>query len=215
MQRFISIPKFASQHRFSDANKTSIIIAFLGLIILCSGCGGSKQAAMEQEGSKTEETIDVPDWFLNLPEDPNYLYAASTATSKDLQLAIDTAKHQGEVEITGQLETKVSSLFKRFREEVGAGEDSELLAQTTAASKAVVSETINGCKASKRDVKKEGILYKAYVLMEMPIGATNAALMAKIKANKNMYTRFRATKAFDELNEEVEKYEQFKKEQGQ
>lgn len=195
MQRFIS---------------TSLIMAFLGLIILWAGCGGGKQAAMEQEG----KTIDVPDWYLNLPEDPDYLYAAATAAKKDLQLAVDTAKHQGEVDITGQLEKKVSALFKNFMEETGTGEDSELLAQTTSASKAVVSETINGCKASKREVKKEGTLYRAYVLMEMPIGEANAALMAKIKANKNMYTRFRATKAFDELNEEVEKYEQFKKEQG-
>lgn len=196
---------------------TSLIIALLGLIILWAGCGGGKQSKMIEipVEKKAEGAILVPDWFLSLPEDPNYLYSAATATSKDLQLAIDTAKHQGQVDITQQLETKVSGLFKRFREEVGAGEDSELLAMTTSASKAVVSETISGCKASKREVKKEGTVYRAYVLMEMPIGAANAAMMAKIKATKNMYTRFRATQAFDELNEEVEKYEQFKKEQGQ
>ncbi|MFQ6042628.1 MAG: LPP20 family lipoprotein [Candidatus Poribacteria bacterium] len=196
---------------------TSLIIALLGLIILWTGCGSGKQAGMTEipVEKKAEGNILVPDWFLNPPEDPNYLYSPATATSKDLQLAIDTAKHQGQVDITQQLETKVSALFKRFREEAGVGEDSEMLALTTSASKAVVSETINGCKASKQDVKKEGAVYRAYVLMEMPIGEANAALMAKIKANKNMYTRFRATQAFDELNEEVEKYEQFKKEQGQ
>ena len=196
---------------------TSLIIALLSLIILWTGCGGGKQAGrIEISGeSKGEEAISVPDWFLNPPEDPNYLYSPVTATSKDLQLAIDTAKHQGQVDVTQQLQTKVSGMFKRFREEVGAGEDAELIAQTTSASKAVVSETINGCKASKQEVKKEGTVYRAYVLMEMPIGEANAAMMAKIKATQNMYTRFRATQAFDELNEEVEKYEQFKKEQGQ
>jgi hypothetical protein len=164
---------------------------------------------------KGEGNISVPDWFLNPPEDPNYLYSPTTATSKDMQLAIDTAKHQGQVDISQQLQTKVSGMFKRFREEAGVGEDSDMLALTTSASKSVVSETINGCKASKQEVKKEGTIYRAYILMEMPIGAANAAMMAKVKENKHMYDRFRATQAFDELNEEVEKYEQFKKEQGQ
>ena len=199
MQRFVS---------------TSLIIAALSLVILWAGCGGKKLERIKIDERQKDEPLSVPEWFLNPPEDPNYFYSPATATSKDLQLAIDTAKHQGQVDITQQLQTKVSGMFKRFREEVGAGEDAELIAQTTSASKAIVSETINGCKASKQEVKKEGTVYRAYVLMEMPIGEANAALMAKIKANKNMYTRFRSTQAFDELNEEVEKYEQFKKEQG-
>jgi hypothetical protein len=51
--------------------------------------------------------------------------------------------------------------------------------------------------------------------MELPIGVMNSALLEKIKDNKNMYTRFRASEAFKELEEETAKYEQFKKEQGQ
>ncbi len=198
MQRFIS---------------TSLIIALLGLIILWTGCGGGKQPGPTGE-IKVDDTISVPDWFLNPPEDPDHLYAPATAAKKDMQLAINTAKHQGEVSITGQIETKVSGLFKNFMEEAGAGEDSELLALTTSASKAVISDSINFCKAAKQEVKKEGTLFRAYVLMEMPIGAASAAMMAQVKSNKHMYDRFRATQAFDELNEEVEKYEQFKKEQG-
>lgn len=195
---------------------TSILVVLLGLAILWVGCGGGAQnVAPAPLAAPNPNNLSAPEWFLNPPEDPNYLYAPATATSKDLQLAVDTAKHQGRVDVTSQLSTKVSGLFKRFREEVGAAEDSELLAMTTSASKEVVSEVINGCKASKQDVRKEGTIYRAYVLMEMPIGAANAALMSRIKANQNMYTRFRATEGFKELNEEVEKYEQFKKEQGQ
>jgi hypothetical protein len=65
---------------------------------------------------------------------------------------------------------------------------------------------------AKRDYRKEGIHYRVYVLIEMPIGEANTALMAKIKANNNVYTRFRASEAFKELEEEVEKYERLKKE---
>ena len=50
--------------------------------------------------------------------------------------------------------------------------------------------------------------------MEMPIGQANKELMSKIKANQNLYTRFRATQAYKELDEEIEKFEAWKREQG-
>jgi len=57
--------------------------------------------------------------------------------------------------------------------------------------------------------------FRAYALMELPIGVMNSALVDKVKENQNMYTRFRASQAFQELEEESQKYEQFKKEQSQ
>ena len=38
-------------------------------------------------------------------------------------------------------------------------------------------------------------------------------LMEQVKANEQMYTRFRATEAFKELDAEVQKYEAWKKSQ--
>jgi hypothetical protein len=73
---------------------------------------------------------------------------------------------------------------------------------------------MNGTRVKNQDIKVENGIYRSYVLMELPLGAANAALMQQIRNNENMYTRFRATQAFDELETEVEKYEQFKKEQG-
>jgi hypothetical protein len=39
--------------------------------------------------------------------------------------------------------------------------------------------------------------------------------MQQIKSNNQMYTRFRASQAFKELQEEVDKYEKYKQEQSQ
>ena len=38
--------------------------------------------------------------------------------------------------------------------------------------------------------------------------------MAKIRARENMYTRFRATEAFQDLEAELAAYEEWKREQG-
>ena len=45
---------------------------------------------------------------------------------------------------------------------------------------------------------KEGIIYWAYVLMEMLIGAANVALLDAVKKQENLYTRFRASQGFHE-----------------
>jgi hypothetical protein len=155
-----------------------------------------------------------PDWYMNVPQDPNYMFAAKSATSRDMQIAVDKAVADARSEIAKQMEVKYSGLEKRFREEVGTGTDSELLDSYSNAYKQVVSNTLYGTRTKNQVVKPEGEIYRAWVLMEMPIGQANEALMGKIKANQAMYTRFRATQAFQDLDAEVQKYEEFKKNQG-
>jgi len=64
-------------------------------------------------------------------------------------------------------------------------------------------------------IDKDGTLWRAYVLVEYPIGAANQAFMEQVKKNDQMYTRFRASQTFKELDDEVKKYEDFKKQQTQ
>ncbi len=175
--------------------KRIIILTISTIVIL--GCGSKS-----------------PHFSFDIPSDPNYLYARATATSKDMQHALNTAKDAGRVEIGRQMETRVSAMFKRFIEETGGGTDAELLRQTADVSKSVVSTTLYGSRAKKEDVKKEGGLYRAYVLMEVAIGEANKVFAAQIKAQEHLYTRFRAAQGFKELAEEVEKYEEFKRQQG-
>ena len=49
--------------------------------------------------------------------------------------------------------------------------------------------------------------------MAMPIGDANAAIVNRIKAQQNLYTRFRASQAFTELEADVENYEKWKQDQ--
>jgi len=204
-----------------------LMIVLLGLVTLWAGCSRSaeelkpkppphEEKAVSAGVTDIAKVIDIPEWFLNPPEDPNYLYATGTHKGPDLGFAREAATQAGRLEIANQIQTRIMGLFKRFHEEVGTGEDAEFTAITTAISKAVVSETLNLSRPAKQDVKmEESVHYRVYVLMEMPIGLANTALMKEIKANRNMYTQFRASQAFKELEAEVEKYGQSKKEQSQ
>ena len=187
--------------------------SFVSLIVCAAvisvmGCGGSKPLV------ETKASL-IPEWFSNTPKDPNFLYAARTATSRDLGLAIDKALTNARAEIARQYEVKVQGLTKSFQEEIGSSEDSEINELFSQTVKTVVSTTLVGSRASKTTHVRDGNNYRAYVLVEYPIGAANQAFMNALKANQNMYTQFRASEAFKEMDEEVQKYEEWKKEQAQ
>ena len=131
-----------------------------------------------------------------------------------MQLAIDKAATDGRAEIGRQVETKVQALQKKFDEETGMGKDAQLLQMFTSASKTVVSTSLSGSRIAKQKIAKESGVFRAYVLIEYPVGATNAALVDQIKKNEQMYTRFRASQTFDELQKEADKYDEFKKGEG-
>ena len=189
--------------------RTKILFVFATLIIVSIvGCGG---------GSKTmqsADTGDIPDWFSNVPNDPNYFYAPNTQVSQDLQLAIDKATQGGRTEIGRMVETKVNGLQKRFTEETGTADNAQLLDMFTSASKTIVSTSLSGSRIAKQKTVKDGNNWRAYVLVEYPVGAANQALMQQIKNNEQMYTRFRASQVYKELDDEVAKYEEWKKAQN-
>jgi len=197
---------------------TPLMITLLGLAILWVGCSTptTDVASVDPAKPNIQDLLLRPDpeWFPIPVEDPSYIYGYASRSSKYLQLALDDARNAARFEIAIQIETKIRGLFERFRQEVGAEEDAELLATTIAVSKEVVSEVPKEAKTTKQDLKREGSFHIAYVLMEMPIGEANAALMQKIKTNRNMYTRLRASQGFKELEAEVEKYKKWKEKQG-
>ena len=183
--------------------KNLILSTILLIIILVSffGCGSSTVNL-----SKTDSG-EIPIWFLTPPNDPNNdtLFSAKTATSRDMQIAIDKATTDARTEISRQIEVNVQGLQKKFDEEVGLGEDSQLLSQFTQASKTVVSQSLIGSKVKDNKIIKDGNTWRSYVLVEYPLGAAKKLLLDKIKENEQLYTRFRASETFKELENEVQR----------
>lgn len=168
-------------------------------------CGGSDEAA-------TDDAIEeMPEWMANTPQEENYIFGTASATSRNMQTAIDKAETQARGDIASQVETKFQSLTKQFQEEVGSGGNSEYLEQFTQAQKEVVNQVLNGTRSRDQKVVTEEGVYRAYILMEMPIGKASQELLSKLQQNEEMYTRFRQSQAFEELQKEVENYEQSQK----
>ncbi|MEN9509593.1 MAG: hypothetical protein RLZZ621_2156 [Gemmatimonadota bacterium] len=189
--------------RFVPVRQTVLRAAVLGVAMFTA-------AACKSAPKSTPETravvSTIPDWFAKPPVADDRFFGVATSESRDMQLAVDKATAASRAQIAQQLEVKFGGVSKRFQEETGAG-NSELLDQFTQTYKLVSSQTLNGARAKEQKVIPGEGTYRAYVLMEMPVGEANKALMAKLAAQQALYTRFRATQAFKDLNEELEKYE--------
>lgn len=178
----------------------------VGLTLAIAGCANKTTL-------QTAKPCDIPEWYTQIPKDPDYLFGVATAASQDMQLAADKAATSARAEIGRQAEVRVQSLQKRFDEEVGLAEDSQLLQHFEAVTKTVVSTSLSGSRLREQTPCRDGAVWRTYVLMEYPIGAANQALLEQLRQNSLMYTRFRSSQAFQELEDEVGKFEESKKQQ--
>lgn len=182
--------------------KMLVTVSMLTLIVI--GCGSTQKVV--QPEVVTPAMPAVPEWYTTLPDNPDTLYAAREATSKSMQLAIDKAANNARAEIGRQIELKMENMQKQFDEEVGFGEDSELLSQYTNVTKAVVSVSISGSKILKQQPARLDKIWQAYVLVTYPLANMNASLVDAVKKENLLYQRFQASKAFKELEQEMEAY---------
>lgn len=188
--------------------KITFVLSVVLIVLFIIGCGSNKNLSQVNEG-------DIPEWYPLPPQDPNFVFAAKTATSQDMQLAVDKAVVDGRAEIGRTIELQLQGLQKKFNEEIGAGENSTLLQQFTQATKIVVDQTLTGSQIKNQKISKDGNLWRAYVLVQYPLGAANEAFMQQIQKQQELYTRYRSSQTFKELEDEVQKYREWKEKQGQ
>ena len=188
-------------------SRKALLVSCLSLLAVFS-CASHKKPPM------TVPKIDAPGWYTDPARDNERLIGVATATSRDLQTAVDKAKQDSRVDIARQLDVRVAGLSKRFIEDTGLDADAELLGMFTQVSKTVVSDSLNGTRLTKQKLDREGGTYRAYVEMEMPIGEANARFLEKIRSQKRLHTRVRASEAYEELDREVQAYEEWKRKQA-
>jgi hypothetical protein len=150
----------------------------------------------------------MPGWYKDPPNgNDKWLYAPATATSLDVQIAMNKAQAEGRAQLASQLEVKYGALTRRFAEETGLGSGAQLLSEYEQTYKAVVSQVLIGTRPKEQKYGVENGTYRAWVLMELPVGEASKKLLEQLRTQEQLYTRIQATKAYKELNDEVDKYE--------
>ncbi|MCX5764491.1 MAG: hypothetical protein NTU67_07670, partial [Gemmatimonadetes bacterium] len=117
---------------------------------------------------------------------------------------------EGRTALAAQLEVKLGGLQRRFVEETGLGADATALGEYEQTAKAVISQVLIGSHTREQQFSMGAGTYRAWVLMELPVGEASKALLERLKQQEAIVTRIRSSEAFKELNAEVEKYEKRK-----
>jgi len=194
--------------------KNYLLFTLLTFGLLIIGCGSKGGPDLSPEASrKTIKT--APDWYLNPPSKEGFIGQATTATSQDMQMATDKARTAAATALAGLIESEWNGLVKRAQEETGLSENSKIIDQFSNTQEQVISNRLQDIRVAKRELQEEKTddgrrIYRAYVLVEYDEGAAHKRLLAKIKADEQLYNAIRATELFDEMEQKVEAYRQRK-----
>ena len=187
----------------------SNIVPFSLLLLLLANCGSNKGPDLSPEASR-KTLSNLPIWFMEIPSKDGFRYETSTATSQDIQMAINKASLDASNKLAGQVKSEMNGLIKRAQEETGLGEGSHVIDQFSQTQEQVIATSLQDWKISKKEIQEEksttGRIYRAYVLVEWDEGAAQKRLLAKIQSDEQIYTAIRATELYNEMEIKVEKY---------
>jgi len=165
----------------------------------------------EARAAEVEGTVDeMPGWFLNPPKDDGIsLYGAGTAVSTDVQLGIDKAVLTAKRAIADRLGSTISARLKAFVAESGSDEDPTVSNEIESVATNVIKEVdVSGYLREETEVITNQGKYRLYVLLRYPLEKANSVLVSKAKSSQVLESRLQASKAFKELESEIERARQ-------
>lgn len=188
------------------------LISALSIIAaLMVSCGGSQKAAVANSDMET-----IADPFQDLTDMSSQIIQSGgvAAVGQGQSSRMDLARKKAITDAQGQLaeifNLKVQKLKKNFQEEIGSANDSEINEAFSTVTKTLTSQILRGAVTKKvkymRD-KSNGKFTAAAVVAIEP-NVLNKSILDEMKTKRpKLYERFRASKAYDELKQEMQNYE--------
>ena len=165
------------------------------------------EAAKEAERRKAVETniSKTPDWFLQNDNNPDAIYVPATEGAVDMQLSIDMAMLSAKRLLTQNLGELISSRMTEFATQTNSGDDITLSKEIERLTKTLIAEVqLNGYTRDRITVIPNGREYQTYVRLRYPTEELKKMMAKEVKKNNIMATKVRKTKAFEELEKEIE-----------
>lgn len=187
-------------------------VMILGLIVACGG--GGKEVI-----NPAKDMIAYEDPFQDLQDMSASIIDAGgiAAVGQSESARQDLAKKKAVTDAQGQLaeifNTQVNRMKKMFQEEIGSAEDSEINEAFTTVTKVLTSTMLQGAITKKTKYLRDpqSGKFTAASLVAIEPDKVNMSILDEVKKSKpKLYERFRASQAYEELDQAMEKY---KKEQ--
>ncbi len=164
------------------------------------------QRRQEQQQATVKDTVaDLPSWYLTPPADDTALYAPGTATSSDLQFAVDKAVIGAKRALADRVNSRLSSKLKEYMSESGAAADAKAMIESERVTSNLITEVnLSGYRITEKQVIPAGGQFRAYVLVQYPLGQANRLLLDQIHKSDLLESKLRASKAFQELEGDID-----------
>ena len=189
------------------------ILLLVGLI----GCANKPPveiSSIDYEIQKVETAVSqIPKWYLEIPKDKENVYSTGTATAPDLQLAVDIATMNAKTTLADRINGRLDSMMKTFIAKVGQDDlDSEVLTEVEKVSKNLIAEVdVAGYTPTTVKVYPSGTQFRAFVLLTYSEKEARKVIVNRMRKNRLAYSKLKATDAWKELEDEVEKSKQDEK----
>tara|TARA_B100001758_G_scaffold205326_1_gene185570 strand:- start:269 stop:943 length:675 start_codon:yes stop_codon:yes gene_type:complete len=195
-----------------NMNNIKLLSSVVAIAIGLGAC--QKQNMIELEpniaykSEKVETQVEmIPDWYMNLPSDDKIIYSSGTANAPDMQLAVDVAILNAKTVLADRINGKLDSMTKSFMAKIGSDDlDTSVLTEIEKVTKNVIASVdVSGYKVDESKIVKDGTQYRAYVLLAYDNEEATKIMLNRMKKDRMVYSRLRSTKAWKELENQVNK----------
>jgi len=186
------------------------LISAVLLIVLVASCA-TNQAPPPKPVSTVDKLAEMEKLKENYQKNGAIVALGISVTSPEMKLARQMAIADGRQQLGGIISTRIEALEKTFTEQIGAGRSAEIHAAYSSAGKAIVDQDLNGAQDVETDMAYSDGLYTGFAIMLIDPEVIKKRIedeMNRQEALKNLYY---SSKAHDELNEGIEKFREFKK----
>jgi hypothetical protein len=182
------------------------------MLVLMQACGGGSEKAKDPNmGTAMADPFEELNQMVESIIDGGGVAALGEASSRERSMAKSAAEVDARGKLAQIFNAKVQRVQRKFEEEVGDAEESEINRAFSNVTKILTSQELTGSRNKKTlytmEQKNGKTVYQAGVVMAIEPKVVNQAIMNEMKENKQLYDRFRASQAYKDLEAEMEKYE--------
>lgn len=187
-------------------------LALLPLAVLITACDKTPpELVMSKElyDYKSEQVKtqidDMPDWYTDIPQEDDAVYAVGTAVTPDMQLSVDIATLSAKTTLADRIDSKLRSQLKTFKSKLGANDyDNQLMHEFEQATINIIADAdVAGYSVKESDIVQHGTQYRAYVLLEYTDGEAAKIIRNRVARDEMLVSKLASTAAWKELNDTV------------
>ena len=188
-------------------------ILIIAIMLFVAACSGTTKVKNEGE-TKTGMIEEIPSWYAEKKgnkgvlnqKDKFYVYGVGTATSPDLQLAMEKAKIIAKADIADVLQGEINGKSQTYIEEVGQDMAKTTVTETNNTIINIIKNTqVQGYEQWKVEVSitpnKE---YRVWMGLQLPLGEYNKLVdYVKHQAALQLNSISKGEERFEELEDEI------------